>query len=361
MNTFASTFETNQNFVQLALEIKAMTHQLGFSHVAITDTDLKQASEQLRDWLAQSYHGTMEYLARHFPLRAHPEALVPGTIRIIMVGLNNLPTAYPAQKVLADGTLAYISRYALGRDYHRFMRRRLQQLAHQIQNKIGPFGYRAFVDSAPVLEKPLAAKAGIGWVGKHTLLLNREAGSWFFLGALFTDLPLPIDEPIRAHCGQCRACIDVCPTKAIVAPYLLDARRCIAYLTIEYKGSIPIALRPLMGNRVFGCDDCQLICPWNKFAKLTQETRLNPRFQLDKVDLLTLFSWTEQEYLRYTEGSPLRRTGFVAWLRNIAVALGNAPYSPAIITQLNEKMTHTNELVREHAHWALLQQNGKKQ
>ncbi|NNF66306.1 MAG: tRNA epoxyqueuosine(34) reductase QueG, partial [Gammaproteobacteria bacterium] len=283
-----------------------------------------------------------------------PALLVPGTVRVLSVRMDYLPEDAEKAKALLDHPQkAYVSRYALGRDYHKVLRKRLAQLAARIEDEIGDFGYRVFVDSAPVLEKPVAEKAGLGWIGKHTNLIHRDAGSWFFLGELYTDLPLPIDEPESSHCGSCRACIDVCPTDAIVAPYKLDARRCISYLTIELKGSIPERYRKLIGNRVYGCDDCQLFCPWNKFASLTDEGDFAPRQQLDNSDMTTLFRWDEETFLARTEGSAIRRIGYEQWLRNIAVALGNAESTAEVIAALQEKLTHDSALVREHVEWAL--------
>lgn len=342
------------DFDQLACDIKKWGKALGFQQVAITDTQLDNAQKKLRLWLAKKYHGSMSYLERNLDKRAHPEKLVPGTLRIVTVRMNYLPTSSHAIKILKNEKKAYISRYALGRDYHKLIRKRLNSLALKITDAIGEFNYRAFADSAPVLEKPLAEKAGLGWMGKNTLILNREAGSWFFLGSLFTDLPLPTDSPIKNHCGSCTACLDVCPTKAIVAPYQLDARRCISYLTIENKGPIPKEFRSAMGNRIFGCDDCQLFCPWNKFAKFTQEKDFSPRHQLDDIELTKLFLWSEEAFLRKTEGSAIRRAGYLGWLRNIAVALGNAKASQEIIAALNQRKNHSSELIREHVTWALM-------
>jgi epoxyqueuosine reductase len=275
-------------------------------------------------------------------------------LRVISARMDYLPQdAQAAQELLQKPEQALISRYALGRDYHKLLRQRLQQLARRIEKSIGTFGYRVFVDSAPVLEKALAAKAGLGWIGKHSNLLNRSAGSWFFLGEIFTDLPLPVDQPVPEHCGTCSRCIDVCPTQAIVAPYQVDARRCISYLTIELRDSIPLELRPLMGNRIFGCDDCQFVCPWNRYAQFSQEDDFSPRPGLDAAELLELFSWSEEEFLRRTEGSAIRRIGYHCWLRNIAVALGNAPTSPDLIAGLSSGLRHANEMVREHVLWAL--------
>ncbi len=341
------------DFTQLSQDIKRWANALGFQQTGITGTDLSQAKQRLQQWLDKGYQGKMAYLSNNPEQRTHPEQLVPETLSIISVRMDYLPANSGMQATLANKVKGYISRYALGRDYHKLMRKRLQKLADKITQSVGPFGYRAFTDSAPVMEKPLAEKAGIGWMGKHTLILNREAGSWFFLGELFTNLPLPHDKPISNHCGSCQACIDICPTQAIVAPYQLDARRCISYLTIEYHGSIPIELRPLMGNRIFGCDDCQLICPWNRFAKYTQEDDFKPRHHLENQDLVNLFAWSEAEFLQKTKGSAIRRTGYTGWLRNIAIALGNAPTSKAIVAALQQRSDHPSAIVREHVQWAL--------
>ena len=330
--------------------------ELGFQQLGVSDIDLAQAEDRLGRWLADGCHGEMHYMHRHGTRRSRPAELVPGTLRVISVRMDYLPEKQEtATALLDDASRAYISRYALGRDYHKVLRRRLQQLAVRIEDEVGSFGYRAFVDSAPVLEKPIAEKAGLGWIGKHTNLINKDAGSWFFLGELYTNLPLPADEPASGHCGTCRACIDVCPTGAIVAPYRLDARRCISYLTIELRGSIPTELRKDIGNRIYGCDDCQLCCPWNKFATPTGERDFAPRHGLDDVELTALFAWTEAEWLERTEGSAIRRIGFESWLRNIAVALGNAATSDAVVTALRTRQDHPSDLVREHVDWALKQ------
>ena len=349
------TLSTAQ-LAELATKIKQWGDDLGFQQVGITDTDLGEAETSFLNWLQRDYQGEMDWMARHGTLRSRPAELVPGTIRVISVRMDYLPDASPAEDILANPQLAYVSRYALGRDYHKLMRRRLQSLAERIATISGPFGYRAFVDSAPVLEKPLADKAGLGWIGKHSNLLHREAGSWFFLGELYTDLPLPIDEPVTDHCGDCDACITACPTAAIVEPYVVDARRCISYLTIELQGSIPVELRPLLGNRIYGCDDCQLVCPWNKFANTTPEQDYAPRHGLDATELVTLFGWDEATFLGKLEGSPIRRIGHEAWLRNIAVALGNAANTPDIISALKTHLQHPSAMVREHVVWALQQQ-----
>lgn len=294
-------------------------------------------------------------MSRHGAKRTEPAQLVPGTIRVICARMNYLPPQVKTAEILRQSEHAYIARYALGRDYHKLIRKRLSKLVAQVQALIGEFGFRAFSDSAPVMEKPLAEKAGLGWMGKHTNIINRQAGSWFFLGEIYTDLPLPIDEPVKNHCGKCQACLDVCPTQAIVGPYQLDARRCISYLTIENKGSIPEEFRSAMGNRIFGCDDCQLVCPWNRFAKHTQEKDFHPRHQVDNIKLIELFNWTEAEYTEKTRGSVLSRPKYEGWLRNIAVALGNAKTSPEIIATLQTKLKHPSALVREHVTWALQQ------
>jgi len=343
---------------QLAQQIKHLGLALGFQQIGITGTLLPEAEQHLQDWLANDYHGEMSYMDRHGLKRSRPDVLLPGTQRVISVRMDYQTEALTTLKQkLNEPESAYISRYALGRDYHKLMRNRLQKLAEHIQTAIkNDSGMRAFVDSAPVLEKALAANAGLGWIGKHSNLINRQAGSWFFLGELFTNLPLPVDAPATAHCGACTACISICPSQAIVAPYQVDARRCISYLTIELHGSIPEPLRPLIGNRIYGCDDCQIICPWNRFAKHSQESDFNPRHQLNNQQLLSVFAWTEQEFLAKTEGSAIRRIGHERWLRNIAVALGNAPASQQNIDTLQQRLTHSSEMVREHVQWALSRQ-----
>ena len=344
------------DYAALAHDIKSWSRALGFQQVGIADTGLGEHETRLLNWLGAGHHGEMHYMEKHGTLRTRPAELVPGTLRVISVRMDYLSgSAAPADTVLHNPELGMIARYALGRDYHKVVRSRLQKLADQISARIGPFGYRAFTDSAPVLEKALAEKAGLGWIGKHTNLIQRDAGSWFFLGELYTDLPLPVDAPASNHCGTCQACIDICPTQAIVAPYQLDARRCISYLTIELRGSIPIELRPLMGNRIYGCDDCQMVCPWNKFSQPTQETNFAPRQGLDAPKLIELFAWTEEQFLKKTEGSAIRRIGYECWLRNIAVALGNAPHSDAVMGSLRTWGDHPSALVREHVAWALEQ------
>ena len=340
---------------RLAEEIRRWAAELGFQQTGITDTDLEEAGERLRAWLTRGYQGEMDYMARHGSKRWRPRELVPGTLRVISVRMDYLPPGDDPRLQLEDPAGAFISRYALGRDYHKLMRKRLQKLAKRIEQAVGGFGYRVFVDSAPVMEKPLAVKAGLGWMGKHTNLINRHAGSWFFLGELYTDLPLPVDGPVTEHCGNCTACLELCPTGAIVEPYVVDARRCISYLTIEHPGSIPESLRPLMGNRIYGCDDCLMACPWNRFASPTPEEDFLPRQGLDTATLLELFTWDEATFLRKTEGSAIRRIGHQRWLRNIAVALGNGPPQAEVIASLQSRLETATPLVAEHLHWALQQ------
>jgi len=344
---------------RLAVEVKAWGRELGFQAVGITDADLGDAPARLADWLARSFHGEMDYMARQAALRADPASLHPGTRRVISARMDYLPEAADSDTVLADGEKAFVSRYALGRDYHKVLRARLAKLARRIEAAIGPFGYRVFTDSAPVMEVEFARKSGIGWRGKHTLALSREAGSFFFLGEIYTDLDLPVDSPVTEHCGSCTKCIDICPTRAIVAPYLVDARRCISYLTIELKGSIPVELRPLLGNRVYGCDDCQLCCPWNKFAQVTKEPDFRVRNGLDAADLVDLFAWSREDFETRMAGSAIHRIGYERWLRNLAVGLGNAPTSERVVAALNSREDDPSALVREHVAWALEQQNRK--
>lgn len=331
---------------------------LGFDAVGISNIDLSDAEQRLMTWLAKGYQGDMAWMARHGTKRSRPAELVPDTLSIISVRMNYLPPdSADAEMVLNHPERAYVSRYALGRDYHKVIRNRLATLAKRMQETIGDFGYRVFTDSAPVLEKPIAVKAGLGWLGKHTNVLSRDAGSWFFLGEIYTDLPLTETGAVDEHCGQCTACIDVCPTQAIVAPYELDARLCISYLTIEHEGSIPERLRPLMGNRIYGCDDCQLICPWNRFANTSPEADFAVRHDLDTARLLTLFAWTEDEFLERMQGSAIRRIGFERWQRNLAVALGNAPASPAILAALQQRRQTTDSLlIKEHLDWSIHRQ-----
>ena len=338
----------------LKAHIQGWGRELGFQRIGIAGIDLRQAEQRLIDWLAAGFHGEMDYMARHGTRRSRPAELVTGTVSVISARMDYLPE--PREAIWAQlerPGAAFVSRYALGRDYHKLLRQRLQKLADRVATEIGPFGCRVFTDSAPVLEKPLAANAGLGWIGKHTNLIDRRAGSFFFLGEIYTDLPLPADAPVTNHCGSCLACLDVCPTQAIVAPYRLDARRCISYLTIELHGPIPEALRPGLGNRIYGCDDCQLVCPWNRYARLTGETDFLPRHGLDRAGLIELFAWDEATFLRRTEGSAIRRLGHERWLRNIAVALGNQQPSPPVWTALRGCLEHPSELVREHVLWAL--------
>lgn len=345
---------THSQFID---KIKNWGIELGFNQIGISNTDLSHAEQHLNSWLAKDFHGELDYMYKHGLKRSRPALLHPDTKSIISVRMDYLPENHTEIKTaLASPTSAYISRYALGRDYHKLMRQRLQKLANKIQAEIGEFGYRAFVDSAPVLEKVIAEKAGLGWIGKHSNLINRKAGSWFFLGEIYTDLDLLPDEPTTSHCGACEACLKICPTQAIVAPYQVDARRCVSYLTIELHGVIPQDLRPLIGNRIYGCDDCQLICPWNRFANLTKEPDFHPRHRLNTVQLLDVFAWSETEFLTKTEGSAIRRIGHVRWLRNISVALGNAPQNETILETLKSRLTHDSELVREHVLWAINQQ-----
>lgn len=343
------------DYARLATDIKSWGAELGFQQVAITDIDLSEYEPRLRDWIARNFHGAMSYMARNHDLRSRPELLHPGTIRVICVRMDYASEKQNSLQALEVKSNAYIARYARGRDYHKVIRKRLQTLADRVESIAGPMGYRAFVDSAPVLERALAEKSGLGWIGKNTMLINKQAGSWFFLGELFTDLPLPVDAPDTDHCGSCRACLDVCPTNAFVAPNLLDATRCISYLTIELRTAIPEEFRKAMGNRIFGCDDCQLVCPWNKFTHVTQEPDFSPRHNLDAAGLVELFNWSEQEFLERTAGSPIRRIGYECWLRNIAVALGNAPRTDEIVSALEQRRQHTSSLVREHVEWALQQ------
>jgi epoxyqueuosine reductase len=344
----------NIDLVRLAADIKAWGRELGFQQIGIADTDLGEAETRLLNWLKLGWHGEMHYMESHGTRRSRPQELQPGTLRVISARLDYLPgQAADSEPIMRDPQRGFVSRYALGRDYHKLLRSRLQKLADRIESQAGPFQYRAFSDSAPVLEKALAEKAGLGWIGKHTNLIDKQAGSWFFLGELYTDLPLPVDTPAENHCGTCHACLDVCPTRAIVAPYELDARRCISYLTIELRGPIPVELRPLIGNRIYGCDDCQLVCPWNRFARPSVEPDFAPRHGLDAPELIRLFSWTEKEFMKYTEGSAIRRIGYECWLRNIAVALGNVSTSESIIAALTKRRNHPSELVKEHVEWAL--------
>ncbi len=349
-----ATSFTDFELADLATSVKGWGREFGFQQVGIAHIDLPEDAKYLNEWLTLERHGTMDYMSRHGEKRWQPEKLIPGTLRAITARMDYWPNeAQNADDVLSDASLAYVSRYALGRDYHKLLRARLARLAERIDDAVGPRSHRVFVDSGPVLEKALARNAGLGWIGKHTNLLHRNAGSYFFLGEILTDLPLPVDDSVSAHCGSCTACIDICPTQAIVAPYQLDARRCISYLTIELRTSIPVEFRKALGNRIYGCDDCQLVCPWNKYARPTTEPDFAPRHALDRSTLIDLFAWTEAEFLARTEGSAIRRIGYECWLRNIAVALGNAPSSPEVIASLNARASHSSELVREHVNWAL--------
>lgn len=349
--------------LEIAHWIRQEARALGFTGVGITDTDLGEAEEGLQRWLAQGFHGEMEYMARHGLRRARPSELVPGTVSIISVRMDYLPPlAEVPRRVLADPRKGYVSRYALGRDYHKVLRQRLQKLAERLRARLHEAGHalvhRAFTDSAPVMETVIAEKAGLGWKGKHSLLLSREAGSWFFLGELFTNLPLPVDQPVQGHCGRCTACMDICPTRAIVADGVVDARRCISYLTIELDGPIPLEFRRPMGNRIYGCDDCQLVCPWNRFARYSEEADFRARHGLDDPDLVALFGWTEAQFLERMAGSAIRRIGYRRWQRNLAVALGNAPPDERVVRALKARLPDADPLLREHVEWALAAQRG---
>jgi epoxyqueuosine reductase len=359
--TIIASDHDRQKLAQLRQALEVWARELGFQDLGISDGGVRDHEQRLQQWLESGYQGEMTWLAERGTMRTRPEQLVPGTQRVISVRMNYLPENTDQIGVLKNARKAYISRYSLGRDYHKLIRKRLAQMAKQLADKAVELGLvepsqRAFVDSAPVLERPLADKAGLGWIGKHTLLINKEAGSWFFLGEILTSLPLPLNTERQANqCGDCIACLKVCPTDAFVAPYVLDARRCISYLTIEHQGDIPESLREPMGNRIFGCDDCQAICPWNKFAHHTNERDFHPRHQLDQSDLAELFSWSEAQFLSATEGSAIRRAGFERWLRNIAVALGNAPTEPDVLAALDSRKEHPSELVQRHVQWALAQ------
>ena len=353
--------QTNIDYSVLSETIKSMGKSFGFNQVGVSDIDLSEHEDYLQQWLDKQYHGDMEYMARHGMMRARPQELHPGTVRVISVRMDYLPEDAHFSAALSDDNKAYISRYALGRDYHKLIRKRLKQFGDAIQVHCESLNFRPFVDSAPVLERPLAAKAGLGWVGKHSLLLNEQAGSWFFLGELLVNIPLPTDVPVQEQCQSCTACMKICPTDAIVAPYVVDSRRCISYLTIELKDAIPEALRPMMGNRIYGCDDCQLVCPWNQYAVPTPETDFQIRNGLSDVDLLTLFAWNETTFQNNLAGSAIYRIGFERWLRNIAVALGNACYSAEILAALKAKREGVSEMVREHIDWAIAQQVEKSQ
>lgn len=346
-----------KDLAELREQITVWASELGFAQVGITDVDLGKHEQYLQRWLDAGYHGTMDYMHKHGTKRARPAELVPHTLRVISLRMDYLTPDTQPLRILEEGDKAYVSRYTLGRDYHKLVRKRLAQLADMIEQAACGGQYRAFVDSAPVLERAIAEKAGLGWIAKNTMLINAEAGSWFFLGEIYTDLPLPVDAPQQEkHCGTCTACLDVCPTNAFIGPFELDARRCISYLTIEHHGSIDPALRPLMGNRVFGCDDCQLCCPWNKFAQPTGEQDFQPRHNLQDSQLAELMLWDEATFEQNTLGSAIRRIGYERWLRNLAIALGNAPRSAAVMAALQQRKDHASPLVREHVEWALLQQ-----
>ena len=352
--TSSGAARTFRDFAALAQSIAQWGRELGFQEIGIADTELSEAEAHLQRWLAAGRHGDMAYMARHGTARSRPAELVPGTLRVISARMNYRPEGMDAAAVLADPVRAYVARYALGRDYHKVMRARLARLVERIAQDVGEFGYRVFTDSGPVLEVALAAKAGLGWRGKHTLLLTRDAGSYFFLGEIYTDLPLPLTPAVSSHCGTCTACIPACPTNAIVAPYELDARRCISYLTIEHHGPIPEALRPLIGNRVYGCDDCQVACPWNRFAPVaTEEDFRAVRHGLDRASLVDLFGWTREEFEARLAGSAIRRIGYERWLRNLAVGLGNAPRTGDVVAALRSRADDPSPLVREHVAWAL--------
>jgi len=348
------------DYRDLANQIKQWAKTLGFDDVGITGIDLSEHEQPFLEWLEKGYHGTMNYMEAHGLKRARPAELVPGTLRVISVRMNYLPPDAHFAKALSSPSTAYISRYALGRDYHKVMRNKLKQLGEQIKQHVAELGYRPFVDSAPVMERQLAENAGLGWRGKNSLLLNRQAGSWFFLGELFVDLPLPVEEVQKTeHCGKCTACLTLCPTGAIVEPYVVDARRCISYLTIEHDGPIPVEFREKMGNRIYGCDDCQLVCPWNRYGQLTQETDFLPRAKLKDRPLAELFLWDEVTFLKHTEGSAIRRIGHEKWLRNLSVGMGNADYDETIVSALESRRENATPVLLEHIDWALKQQATK--
>lgn len=352
----------NPAFPGIEEQIKRWGKDLGFQAVAITDTQLDSEHQHYHEWLDRHYHGEMAYMSRNVEERLHPEKLVPDTISVICVRLDYLTqSTQHCITQLDHPSKAYVSRYALGRDYHKLMRKRLQKLARMLQDEIGEFGFRVFTDSAPVLEKALAAKAGIGWIGKHSNVLHRDHSSWFFLGEIYTDVKLASDHPVEDHCGDCQQCIELCPTRAIVSPYVVDSRRCISYLTIEHHSAIPTEFRAAIGNRIYGCDDCQLYCPWNRFERQSLEEDFQPRQDLDSINLVECFEWTENDFLKRFEGSPIRRIGFQRWRRNLAVALGNAAYDPHIVEVLQHALGDADDLVKEHCQWALEQQRNKQQ
>ena len=356
---------TDPLYTDLAKLIQTWGLDLGFQQIGITDTKPGRHEHHLRQWLEKGFQGEMKYMSQHGIKRSRPAELIPGTLRVISARMDYLPHDSKITETLGAQQIGYVSRYALGRDYHKVLRSRLKKLEDKIRSFINDHGIdefsaRVFTDSAPVLEKALAEKSGLGWIGKNTLLLNKEAGSWFFLGEIFTNIPLPINQHKATNlCGSCSACMDICPTHAIVAPYQLDARLCISYQTIENRGEIPEQLRSLMGNRIFGCDDCQVVCPWNRYASATGEGDFSPRHGLEDSELLQLFAWSEDEFLQKTEGSAIRRTGYSGWLRNISVALGNADYDASILTALEQKLDRVNEMVAGHIEWAISQQRAK--
>lgn len=349
---------THSEAKEIVTAIREKAYELGFQQMGVTDTALGDHIQHYQDWLNKGFHGELDYMDKHGAKRWTPEQLIPGTLRVISLRMDYYSDNLDPAEIIASDQKAYISRYTLGRDYHKLIRNRLSKLIKFIEKSAQAYDYRAFVDSAPVLERALAQKAGLGWFGKNTMILNRSAGSWFFLGEIYTNLPLPIDAPYeKEHCGKCTACLDICPTNAFEGPYLLDGRKCISYLTIELKGSIPVELRSKMGNRIFGCDDCQIVCPWNRFSTPTKEEDFSPRHQLNNQELVTLFKWDEETFLKKTEGSAIRRTGYENWLRNIAVALGNADTSPEIVNALRSRSSYPSPIVKEHVIWALSQHN----
>ncbi len=353
--------DANALQTHLVDDIQRWGQELGFDAVGISNTDLSDHETHLIRWLEKGFHGAMDYMERHGTKRSRPSELLDGTISVISARIDYAPKDIDeSESVLGQAQIGYISRYALGRDYHKVLRKKLKALATKLQSKVGPFGHRVFTDSAPILEKALAEKAGLGWIGKHSNLIDSKTGSWFFLGEIYLDLALPETQTASNHCGSCQRCIDLCPTQAIVAPYQVDARRCISYLTIELRDAIPEEFRRAMGNRIYGCDDCQLVCPWNKFAQHSRETDFTPRAKLHDQDLLILFSWSENEFLSHTEGTAIRRIGYASWMRNIAVALGNANYSESIVKALSQRRKKINEMVDEHIDWALAEQSIKK-
>lgn len=346
------------DYLKLAEEIKQWGKDLGFQEVGICDVDLSHYEQAMLDWLDAGYHGEMEWMARHGTMRSRPAELLPGSLRVISVRLDYLPPDAQFSVNLENKDQGYISRYALGRDYHKLIRNQLKKLGQKIELEVSELNCRPFVDSAPILERPLAQEAGLGWIGKHSLIINKNAGSWFFLGELLVDIPLPVDSPADDECGKCKACITSCPTNAIIADGVVDARKCISYLTIELDGIIPEEYRKAIGNRIYGCDDCQLVCPWNRYAEITEQKDFYRKKEFESNELLALFSWSEAEFLKKLEGSAIRRIGHVQWLRNISIALGNAPYSANIISALQNKLG-ISVILDEHIHWAIEQQTNQ--